>query len=111
MGIESELAGISTPDIVNTAIGELMFRDGLPSPHTVELVSEYIDRARGVEVFLNAMPRAPVYALVKGPQALGVSRVGQVLLFDDDSRSRSSSTGPALHTSSPSHDPARPGRT
>ncbi len=74
MGIESELEGISTPDVVDTAIGELRFRDGAPLPDTVELVYDYLDRARGVEVFLNAMPGASVYALVKGPQALGVSR-------------------------------------
>jgi hypothetical protein len=82
MGLESELAGISTPDLVHTSIGELRFRDGAPLPETAELVYDYLDRARGVEVFLNAMPGASVFALVKGPQALGVSRVGQVLLFD-----------------------------
>ena len=82
MGIESELEGISTPDVVDTAIGELRFRDGAPLPQTAELVYDYLDRARGVEVFLNAMPGASVYALVKGPQAIGVSRTNQVLLFD-----------------------------
>jgi hypothetical protein len=82
MAIESELEGISTPDRVETSIGELRFRDGAPLPETAELAYDYLDRARGVEVFLNAMPGASVHALVKGPEALGVSRVGQVLLFD-----------------------------
>jgi hypothetical protein len=82
MGIESELEGISTPDVVDTAIGELRFRDGAPLPDTVALAYDYIDRARGVEVFLSAMPGASVYALVKGPEALGVSRTNQVTLFD-----------------------------
>jgi hypothetical protein len=55
MGIESELEGISTPEVVETPIGELTFFDGVPSEPTVGLVYDYIDRARGVEVFLNAM--------------------------------------------------------
>ncbi len=82
MGIESELAGISTPDVVETSIGEVRFRDGAPQPGTAELVYDYLDRARGVEVFLNAMSGASVHALVSGPRALGVSQVGQVLVFD-----------------------------
>ncbi len=82
MGIESELEGISTPDLVETSIGALTFFDGVPTEETVALADDYIDRARGVEVFLNAMPAASVYALVKGPEAIGVSRIGQVMLFD-----------------------------
>ena len=82
VGIDEEIAGISTPDRVTTSIGELTFFDGVPSQETVGLAYDYIDRARGVEVFLNAMPGASVYALVKGPEAIGVSRVGQVMLFD-----------------------------
>lgn len=60
----------------------MSFFDGVPSRETVDLAYDYIDRARGVEVFLNAMSGASVQALVKGPETLGVSRVGQVLLFD-----------------------------
>ena len=60
MTYEDEIRAISTPDRVPTSIGELDFFDGVPSGATAELAYDYLDRARGVEVFLNAMPGASV---------------------------------------------------
>jgi hypothetical protein len=57
------LASISTSDTVETRIGTLEFFDGLPSPETVTKVYDNLDFLRGVEVFLNAMPGASVYAI------------------------------------------------
>jgi hypothetical protein len=55
MGLVDEVAGISIPDRVDTSISKLSFFDGVPSAEMVGLAYDYIDRTRGVEVFLNAM--------------------------------------------------------
>ncbi|PQP33472.1 hypothetical protein C6A37_12740, partial [Desulfobacteraceae bacterium SEEP-SAG9] len=47
---------ITTPENVQTSIGALKFFDGVPTGKTTETVYDCIDRARAVEVFLNAMP-------------------------------------------------------
>jgi hypothetical protein len=83
MSFEDQVQSISTPDRVETSIGELVFADGAPTSGTAERVYDYLDTARGVEVFLNAMPGASVQALVRGPQALGQHRSNQVVIFDD----------------------------
>ena len=49
-------AGITTPNEVSTSIGTLHFNDGAPLPETADLVYENLDRMRGVDVFLKAMP-------------------------------------------------------
>jgi len=83
MSLDDEIRSISTPDLVPTSIGDMHFHDGAPSQETAQAAFDYIDRARGVEVFLNAMPGASVNALVKGPRELGVTATNQVLIFDE----------------------------
>jgi hypothetical protein len=51
-------SGITTPNEVPSSIGTLHFNDGAPLPETAELVYENLDRMRGVDVFLKAMPAA-----------------------------------------------------
>ena len=82
MNIDDEVRSISTPDRVETSIGELSFTDGAPTRETANQVYDYLDTARGVEVFLNAMPGASVQALVRGPRSLGQQRSNQVVIFD-----------------------------
>ena len=76
-------ARVAEPALTATSIGELVFADGAPTSGTAERVYDYLDTARGVEVFLNAMPGATVQALVRGPEALGQHRSNQVVIFDD----------------------------
>jgi len=83
MSLDDQIRSISTPDLVTTSIGDMHFRDGAPSHETARAAFDYIDRARGVEAFLNAMPGASVNALVKGPRELGVTASNQVLIFDE----------------------------
>jgi hypothetical protein len=72
-GIPPEiLASISTPDTVETRIGTLEFFDGLPSPETVQTVYDHLDFLRGVEVFLNTIPGASLYAMRHGIRSIGV---------------------------------------
>jgi hypothetical protein len=71
-----------TPDTVETSIGKLKFFDGVPTRETAELVYDNLDRLRGVEAFLNAMPGASVYALVKGQQSIGAVANHQVTITE-----------------------------
>jgi hypothetical protein len=73
---------IMTPDKVETSIGKLEFFDGVPTRETVEIVYDNLDRMRGVEAFLNAMPGASVYALVKGQQSIGAVANHQVTITE-----------------------------
>ena len=52
---KEELKSISTPDKVNTSLGELKFFDGVPTDDTVKTVYDNLDRMRGVQVFLNTV--------------------------------------------------------
>jgi hypothetical protein len=72
-----------TPDTVETSIGTLNFFDGVPTAETVEIVYDNLDRMRGVEAFLNAMPGASVYALVKGQQSIGAVANHQVTITEE----------------------------
>jgi len=73
---------IMTPDTVETSLGKLKFFDGVPTRETAELVYDNLDRLRGVEAFLNAMPGASVYALVKGQQSIGAVANHQVTITE-----------------------------
>jgi hypothetical protein len=66
------LREISTPDRVETRLGTLKFFDGLPDKATVEKVYDNLDFMRGVEVFLNLMPGASMFALGQGYLDVGV---------------------------------------
>ncbi len=73
---------IMTSDTVETSIGTLNFFDGVPTQETAEMMYDNLDRMRGVEAFLNAMPGASVYALVKGQQSVGAVANHQVLITE-----------------------------
>jgi len=75
-------SNIMTPDVVKTSIGTLNFFDGVPTKETANLVQDYLDRARGVDVFLRGIPGASLQELRKGPAVLGVDAIGKVAIFD-----------------------------
>lgn len=74
--------GLLTPDRVETSIGTLTFMDGAPLPETVDLVYDNLDRMRGVDVYLKAMPGASVRQLMMGPREIGADRFNKVLIMD-----------------------------
>ncbi|VAW67033.1 protein of unknown function DUF882 [hydrothermal vent metagenome] len=74
---------IMTPNKVETSIGTLNFYDGLPSKATSEKVFDYIDTARGVEVFLSAIPIASIEAMRLANVKMGVTSSNNVLIFDE----------------------------
>jgi hypothetical protein len=75
-------AGITTPNEVSTSIGTLHFNDGAPLPETAEMVYENLDRMRGVDVFLKAMPAASVRQMMLGPSEIGVSDYNKVMVTE-----------------------------
>lgn len=79
---------ITTPDRVETRIGTLKFFDGMPDRATVEKVYDNLDFLRGVEVFLNAMPGASVFAYRQGARGSGFGN-GEIGIMENlmDSRS------------------------
>ncbi|CAE6763934.1 hypothetical protein R69888_03539 [Paraburkholderia haematera] len=62
---------ITTPDRVETRIGQLNFTDGVPSPETAQKVYDNLDFMRGVEAFLNGIPGASLVAIRGGLREAG----------------------------------------
>ena len=60
----------------------MKYFDGAPLPETAELVYENLDRMRGVDVFLKAMPAASVRQLMLGPAEIGAKEYNQVLITE-----------------------------
>ncbi|HEX7811674.1 MAG TPA: DUF1254 domain-containing protein [Burkholderiales bacterium] len=63
---------ITTPDSIETRIGTLKFFDGFPDSLTVTKAYDNLDFIRGVQVFLNAIPGASLYAMREGLKSVGV---------------------------------------
>ncbi len=73
---------ILTPDSVETRLGTLKFFDGYPDQATVEKAFDNLDFMRGVDVFLNTMPGASLYAMRQGFRDAGVPD-GSIGIFED----------------------------
>ena len=67
------VAGLSSPDTIESPFGQLDFFDGVPSPSTVTRVYDALDLMRGIEVFLNAVPGASLVAMRHGLRSAGVT--------------------------------------
>jgi len=63
---------ITTPDTVETSIGTLNFKNGMPDQATVDKVYDNIDLTRAVEVFLNTQSGVNLWGFRKGMRAAGV---------------------------------------
>ncbi len=59
-------ASVTTPDTVQTRIGTLKFRDGLPDAETIKKVYDNLDFVRGVEAFLLGIPSANIQGMRRG---------------------------------------------
>ena len=67
------IAGLSSPDTVESPFGRLDFFDGVPRPATVTSVYDALDLMRGIEVFLNAVPGASLVAMRRGLRSAGIT--------------------------------------
>jgi hypothetical protein len=64
-------SSITTPDRVETRIGALEFKDGVPSLETAEKVRDALDFTRALNAYNNSFRGASAYALGKGFQSIG----------------------------------------
>src|SRR4029453_15344575 len=71
---------ITTPDRVETRIGTLDFKDGMPSKETIDKVYENLDFTHAFEAFVNTFQGVSIRALHKGFQSIGV-KDNEVLIF------------------------------
>ena len=80
---------LTTPDQVETSIGTLKFRDGVPDQATADKVYDQLDLQRGVSAFLNGLRGVSIFAARQGIRAAGVKDNEGVLIFSGlmDSRS------------------------
>jgi hypothetical protein len=84
--IKTEAASI--PDRVKTVAGELKFFDGVPVGNTTELVYDYLDRARGVDVYLDNIGAVSIYSLQVVLDEQGAKGANRVAIWEQlmDSR-------------------------
>ncbi len=73
---------IRTPDRVETRIGGLEFRDGLPTRETSQLVYDHLDFLRGVQTFLTFLPAASLEAMRRGMESLGATAANRLVITD-----------------------------
>lgn len=74
---------ITTPDLVESRIGTLQFRDGIPSPETAASLFDHLDFMRGVEAFLSCVPAASLEGLHQGMRELGLDACHKVAMADE----------------------------
>jgi len=75
-------AQLTTPDRMETRIGTLEFRDGVPSVETTDKVYDTLDFIRAVNVYNNSFRGASAYALGEGFRSIGAED-NTVVLFSD----------------------------
>ncbi len=81
---------IVTPSVVESErLGTLSYFDGYPSEETVKKVYDQLDFNRGIETFLNGIPAASMQALLTGFKGAGITKLGEIGIFEGlmDSRS------------------------
>jgi len=75
-------ASITTPDKVETRIGTLDFKDGMPSKDTIAKAYDNLDFTHAFEAFVNTMQGVSIHALHKGLLDAGV-KDNEVLVFSE----------------------------
>jgi hypothetical protein len=73
---------ITTPDKVETRIGTLDFKDGMPSSQTIEKIYDNLDFTHAFEAFVNSFQGVSIRALHKGLLSAGVED-NEVLVFSE----------------------------
>jgi hypothetical protein len=84
---------ITTPDKVESRIGTLEFKNGMPSRDTLDKVYDNLDFTRAFEAFMNGLQGVNTYAIHKGLLDAGV-KDNEVILFSElvDAKSRTLTT-------------------
>ncbi len=71
---------ITTPSKVQTRVGTLEFKDGIPNSETVQKIYDQLDFQRGVETYLNTLRGVSIYAARQGMRDAGI-KDNSVLIF------------------------------
>jgi hypothetical protein len=79
---EQTLQSISTPDKVETRIGTLDFKDGMPGKDTIAKIYDNLDFTHAFEAFVNTFQGVSIHALHKGFLSIGV-KDNEVLVFSE----------------------------
>jgi len=79
-----------TPDKVTTELlGDLEFNDAFPTDKTVKKTYDFLDTSRAVELYLNALPVASMYAMLNGHADIGFKANHTVGITEDLMNARS----------------------
>jgi hypothetical protein len=73
---------ITTPDKVETRIGTLDFKDGMPAKETIDKVYDNLDFTHAFEAFVNTFQGVSIRAVHKGFLSIGVKN-NEVLIFSE----------------------------
>jgi hypothetical protein len=73
---------ITTPDKVETRIGTLDFKDGLPSKTTLDKVYDNLDFTYAYRAFMDNLRGVSIYAARKGLMSLG-AKENEVIVFEE----------------------------
>jgi hypothetical protein len=73
---------ITTPDKVETRLGPLEFKDGMPSQDTLAKVYDHLDFTHAFEAFVNTMQGVNAAAIRKGLLDIGV-KDNELLVFSE----------------------------
>lgn len=75
-------AAITTPNKVETRLGTLEFKDGMPSKDTVAKVYDNLDFTHAFEAFVNTFQGVNMAAIRKGFLSIGV-KDNEILIFSE----------------------------
>ena len=78
----------SIPDQVQTVAGELNFFDGVPIGNTNDLVYDYLNRARALEVYLDNVGAVSIYSVLDAMAEQGADAPNKIAIWEQlmDSR-------------------------
>ena len=79
---QNTLEKLSAPASVETSIGTLDFKDGVPSAETAKKVFDTLDFTNALTVYNNSFRGASALGLVKGFKELGAGS-GDVIIFEE----------------------------
>ena len=80
---DATVQSLSAPDSVETRVGTLSFKDGVPTAETARAVYDTLDFTRALNVYNNSFRGASAYAIRKGlEEVAGAERRRHLLRAD-----------------------------
>ena len=76
------IKSLSAPDKIETSIGSLEFKNGVPSPETARKIFDTLDFTRALNVYNNSFRGASALGLKKGFEKVGAGS-GDIVIFEE----------------------------